>query len=210
MLDLVKLGWGRDNPAFRQVYTSLFMPGGTVEQMNSFNELERLSATPENAFRTLTALSQIDVTALANQVACPTLVLHARDDARAPFEEGRLVASAIAGAQFVPIQGCNHVLSEGEPAFAPSMARMREFMDQHTDLSSQGQVSLNLTDRESELLELLAHGLDNLQIAAHMELAEKTVRNKVSALFDKLEVASRAQAIVKARDAGYPRRPLPR
>lgn len=66
MLELVKLGWGRDSPAFRQIYTSLFIPDGTLEQMNWFNELERLSATPENAFRTLTALSQIDVTAWAS------------------------------------------------------------------------------------------------------------------------------------------------
>ncbi len=107
-----------------------------------------------------------------------------------PFEEGRLVASAIAEARFVPIQGRNHVLIESEPAFAPSMARMREFMDQHADGPAQG--------------------LDNLQIAAHMALAEKTVRNKVSAVFDKLEVEIRPQAIVKAREAGYGRKPLPR
>ncbi len=208
-LDLVKLGWGRDNPAFRQVYTSLFIPGGTLEQMNWFNELERLSASPDLAFRTLTTVSQLDVSALASQVRCPTLVLHARDDARAPFDEGRRVASAIEGAQFVPLPGRNHVLIEGEPAFAPCMARVREFMDQHVDGPAQGQTTFNLTAKETELLELLAQGLDNLQIAAHMDLAEKTVRNKVSAVFDKLGAETRAQAIVKAREAGYGRKPLP-
>lgn len=143
-------------------------------------------------------------------MACPALALHARDDARMPFEEGRLVASAIAEARFVPIQGRNHVLIESEPAFAPSMARMREFMDQHADGPAQGRVSFSLTAKEPDLLEPLAQGLDNLQIAAHMALAEKTVRNKVSAVFDKLEVETRPQAIVKAREAGYGRKPLPR
>lgn len=208
MLDLVELGWGRENPAFRQVYTSLFIPGGTLEQMRWFNELERRSATPANALRTLQAVSRLDVTALARQVACPTLVLHARGDARVPFEEGRLVASTIPGAQFIPLESRNHVLLEDEPAFAQCMAHMREFMEQHAHAPPQE--LLDLTPRESELLELLAHGLDNLQIAAHLGLAEKTVRNKVSAVFDKLQVETRAQAIVKARVAGYGLKPLPR
>lgn len=210
MLDLVRLGWGRDNPAFRQVYTSLFIPGGTPEQINWFNELQRLSATPENACRTLAAINQIDVTAWAAQVACPTLVLHARGDARVPFEEGRLIASTIPGAQFIPIEGRNHVLIEREPAFKPTMADIRDFMDQHADSRQGMQPSFNLTAKESGLLELLAHGLDNLQIAAHLGLAEKTVRNKVSAVFDKLEVETRSQAIVTARKAGYGNKPLPR
>jgi len=210
MLDLVRLGWGRDNPAFRQIYTSLFIPDGTPEQINWFNELQRLSATPENAFRTLAAINQLDVTVLAAQVTCPTLVLHARGDARVPFEEGRLVASTLPGAQFIPIEGRNHVLIERELAFKPTMALIRDVMDQHADKLPHEQPAFKLTGKESDLLELLAHGLDNLQIAAHMELAEKTVRNKVSAVFDKLEVETRSQAIVKAREAGYGRKPLPR
>lgn len=201
MLDLVELGWGRENPAFRQVYTSLFIPGGTLEQMQWFNELERRSTTPANALRTLRTLSDLDVSAEAGQVRCPTLVLHARGDARVPFEEGRRVAGAIPGAQFVPLESRNHVLLEDEPAFAQCMVHIRDFTDRHAP--SAVEPSLDLTPRENELLELLARGLDNLQIAAHLGLAEKTVRNKVSAVFDKLQVETRAQAIVKARVAGY-------
>ena len=89
LLDLVEIGWGRDNPAFRQVFTSLFIPEGTPEQVRWFNELERLSTSPEHAARSMVAFGQLDVSAMATQLACPTLVLHARGDARVPFEEGR-------------------------------------------------------------------------------------------------------------------------
>ncbi len=210
MLDLVELGWGREDPVFRQVYTSLFIPGGTLEQMQWFNELERRSATPTNALRTLRALSQLDVTALARQVRCPTLVLHARGDARVPFEEGRLVAGTIPGAQFVPLESRNHVLLEDEPAFGQCLQHIEDFMARHGQAEVAAAPLPALTPGEQALLELLAHGLDNLQIAAHLGLAEKTVRNRVSAVFDKLQVESRAQAIVKARLGGYGLRPLPR
>ncbi|MGJ4748890.1 LuxR C-terminal-related transcriptional regulator, partial [Leptospira sp. SA-E8] len=164
---------------------ALFIPGGSQEQVHWFNELQRRSATPANALRTLRAVSQIDVSSLAPHVRCPTLVLHSRGDARVPFEEGRLVAGAIPEAQFVPLESRNHVLLQDEPAFATCMGHIRDFMDRHEPASSG---RLRLTPREAELLELLAHGLDNLQIAAHLRLAEKTVRNKVSAVFDKLQV----------------------
>src|SRR6478672_9578048 len=89
MLTLMRVGWGQENPAFRQVFTSQFIPGGTKEQEDWFNELQRISTSPEDAVRTLIAASNIDVSALLGQVAVPTLVMHARDDARVPFEFGR-------------------------------------------------------------------------------------------------------------------------
>ncbi|HEY3048425.1 MAG TPA: alpha/beta fold hydrolase [Polaromonas sp.] len=210
LLDLIELGWGRDNPAFRQVFTSLFIPEGTPEQVRWFNELERLSTSPEHAARTIAAFGQIDVTELAARVACPTLVLHARGDARVPFEEGRRIAGLIPGACFVPLESRNHVLLEHEPAFAHCFGEIHAFLETHDAAPRCGPAFTRLTPRERELLELLAHGLDNLQIAAHLGLTEKTVRNKVSAVFDKLEVATRAQAIVRAREAGFGFAPLPR
>ena len=203
LLDLVEVGWGQDNEAFRQVFTSLFIPGGTPEQTRWFNELERLSCSPEHAARTIAAFGQIDVSACAAQLRCPVLVLHARGDLRVPFEEGRYAAGQIAGAQFLPLESCNHILLKQEPAFTEAFGTMRRFLAAHTPGAAPRQAFGQLTPREHELLELLARGLDNLQIAAHLALTEKTVRNKVSAVFDKLEVASRAQAIVKAREAGY-------
>jgi len=95
LLNLARIGWGRDNPAFRQVFTTLFMPDGTPEQHCSLNELVRVSTSPENAVAIHEALYQLDITALAKAVHVPTLVLHAHGDAIIPFEEGRHLATLI-------------------------------------------------------------------------------------------------------------------
>lgn len=202
LLDSIEVGWGKDNPAFRQVFTSLFIPGGTTEQVGWFNDLQRETTPAEHARRTMIAFSEVDATELAACVTRPTLVLHARGDAAVPFEEGRRVAAAIPGARFVPLESRNHVLLESEPAFRHGFDEVRAFLAEHHPASREAAFPA-LTRGERELLELLARGLDNLQISAHLGLTEKTVRNKVSAVFDKLEVATRAQAIVRAREAGF-------
>jgi pimeloyl-ACP methyl ester carboxylesterase/DNA-binding CsgD family transcriptional regulator len=199
MTKLFELGWGTDNRAFRQVFASQFIPGGSLELIEAYDELQRQSATAADAVRILQVSSQLDVTALAPQIACPTLVMHARDDARVPFEEGRLFASLIPGARFVPLASRNHVLLEHEPAWEQFLDEVDAFLP-----AGQGRDTFaDLTARERELLQFLARGLDNHQIAAHLGLSEKTVRNMVSSVFDKLGVESRAQAIVKAREAGF-------
>ena len=206
LLQMVEVGWGSDNPAFRQAFTSLYLPGGLPEQVQWFNELERLSTSPEHAARTLAAFGQIDVSDMAEQVRCPTLVLHARRDARVPFDEGRRLAGLIPGARFVPLDSPNHVLLGHEPAFAHAFGEIRDFLARHDPAPAAAAADFGaLTARERELLELLARGLDNLQIAAHLAVSEKTVRNKVSTVFDKLRVSTRAQAIVQAREAGFGR-----
>ncbi|HRP77108.1 MAG TPA: alpha/beta fold hydrolase [Rhodocyclaceae bacterium] len=207
--ELVEIGWGRDNPAFRQVFTSMLIPDATPEQVRGFNELQRLSASAESAARTFAANADIDVSSLAARVACPTLVMHVRGDARVPFEEGRLIAASIPGARFVPLEGRNHILLMHEPAFEQCLAELHAFVDEHLGVRPQDPFP-GLTRRERELLELLAQGFDNMQIAAHLGLTEKTVRNKVSMVFDKVEVGTRAQAIVRAREAGFGRTRSPR
>lgn len=91
-LDLMRIGWGRENPAFRRHFTSQFLPEGTLEQIRAFDDLQRASASAENAARILETGSGIDVVELLPRVTVPTLVMHAREDARIPFEEGRLLA----------------------------------------------------------------------------------------------------------------------
>ena len=101
-LTLIKLGWGQDNPAFRQLWTSLYMPDATREQMQWFNDLQRVTTSPEIATRLFRELGNIDVADLLPQVKVPTLVLHCRNEAVVPFEEGRRLAALIPGARFVP------------------------------------------------------------------------------------------------------------
>jgi pimeloyl-ACP methyl ester carboxylesterase/DNA-binding winged helix-turn-helix (wHTH) protein len=126
---LMQHGWGQDNPAFRQIFTSQFIPGGTPEQAQWFNDLQRKTTSPENAVRMLRTLGNIDVTGLLAQIRVPTLVLHCRDDARVPFEEGRRMAASIPGARFVALEGRNHLVLEGEPASGRLFDEIRSFLD---------------------------------------------------------------------------------
>jgi pimeloyl-ACP methyl ester carboxylesterase/DNA-binding CsgD family transcriptional regulator len=192
--------WGRDNPAFRQVFTSRFIPGGTDEQLRWFNELCRKTTSPEVAARLLAARAETDVTELLPSVSVPTLVLHGREDNIVPLAEGRLLAAAIPRAQFVELDSRNHVLLEHEPAW-------ERFCQAVLDFTRAGEVAEGpfaaLTAREREVLALLSDGHGNAAIAAHLGISEKTVRNHLSHLFDKLGVWSRAQAIVFAREHGF-------
>ncbi len=117
LLTLVRHGWGQDTPAFRQVFTSMFFPEGTPEQTRWFNELQRVTSSPENAARIMSAFADIDVTGLLPKVAVPTLVLHGRHDAGVPFEQGLRFAHGIPNARFVALETRNHLVLEHEPAW---------------------------------------------------------------------------------------------
>lgn len=131
---------------------------------------------------------------LAAQLAVPTLVLHARGDARVPFEEGRRLAALIPGARFVPLQSDNHVLLESEPAWGQFLAELNGFLRPQADDAAVP----SLTPAELAVLRLVAQGLDNFAIASGLGKSQKTVRNQVSSIFDKLGVHTRAAAIVRA------------
>lgn len=203
-LKLVEVGWGREDPAYRAMFSTQFVPGATLEQLNSLSELQRKSASPENAVRLIRSFFAIDVTESAARVRCPTVVFHARDDRRVPFESGRQLASLIPGARFVPLDTANHILLEQEPAYRQFFEELRAFLPGD---AAPAPSMAGLTAREGEILERIARGLDNAQIAAQLGMSEKTVRNHITHIFDKLEVETRAQAIVRARDAGLGREP---
>lgn len=117
MLTLMRTGWGQDNPAFRQVFTSLFVPGGTPEQMDWFNELQRKTTSAENAVRLRLVSDRMDVVDLLPRIRVPTLILHCRDDAVQPFAEGRFLATHIPAARFVGLDGRNHLILEDDPGW---------------------------------------------------------------------------------------------
>ena len=199
MCRLAELGWGKDDVSFRQFFTSQFIPGGTPQQHQWFNEMERVSTSPFNAARFMREFNTINVRPLLTQVHCPTLVLHSQRDVRVPFSEGRLLASEIPNAQFVPIDSGNHLLLAEEPGWEQWLQAVEEFLFQN---ANQHQVLRDLSERQLQILRLLAQGRDNAQIAANLDLSEKTVRNQVSLIFTKLSVENRAQAIVLARELG--------
>ena len=137
LLKLIETGWGQNNPAFRQVFTSLFIPGGTPEQMDWFNELQRWTTSPGNAVRLQEEHGKINVSERLSQVNAPTLVLHCDMDAIVPFEMGREVASGIPRARFIALRGRNHLLLEDEPAWPVFVQEVRDFLGLPARLTTQ-------------------------------------------------------------------------
>jgi DNA-binding SARP family transcriptional activator/pimeloyl-ACP methyl ester carboxylesterase len=128
MTTLIREGWGKDNPAFRQLFTETFIPGASREQMAWFNDLQKETASPANASRLHQAFGDMDVSEILGDVRVPTLVLHARNDAAVPFEEGKALAAGIPGARFVDLNSANHILLSGEPAFGDFLREVRFFI----------------------------------------------------------------------------------
>jgi DNA-binding NarL/FixJ family response regulator len=203
MIDLARVAWGKDNPTFRQVFTSRFIPGGSPQQLQWFNDLCLKTVTGDVVASLLEARAVVDVEELLPQVRAPTLVLHARDDEVIPVAEGRLLAGGIPGAEFVELDSRNHILLEHEPAWQRFREAVLAFLQQ--DAAATSPAFAALSPRERQVLALMADGLSNADIAGRMQISEKTVRNHASNLFDKLGVWSRAQAIVFARDRGFSR-----
>ena len=128
IVTLMRQGWGQENPAFRQLFTSLFIPGGTPEQVQWFNDLQRVTTSPNNAVRLRQAVDGIDISDLLPRVKARTLVLHCRDDAVQPFEEGRRLAAGIPGARFVALDGRNHGILEGDPGWPRFLDEIKNFL----------------------------------------------------------------------------------
>jgi pimeloyl-ACP methyl ester carboxylesterase/DNA-binding CsgD family transcriptional regulator len=206
-INVMRVGWGKENPAFRQLFSTMLMPDASPAQSAWLNELARISTTPENAATMEWAMYHLDVREEAARTTVPTLVLHPRDDASVPFEEGRLLASLIPGARFVPLEGRNHILLEDEPAWGRFLAEVNAFLAGGEGPASVGAINPfpELTARELEILTLMARGAGNERIADELVIAPKTVRNHISNIYSKLGVASRAEAIVLAREAGLGR-----
>jgi pimeloyl-ACP methyl ester carboxylesterase/DNA-binding CsgD family transcriptional regulator len=211
LVDIVRVGWSRSSPAFRQVYTSMLIPDGTREQHEALNELARLSTSPEISVSIRKILYQIDVMASARSLSVPTLVLHAREDGFVDFDQGIHLATLIPTSQFTPLESRNHVLLSNEPAWPHFLAELRRFIGQpNARQVAQNNLlkSAGLTPSEQEVLILVASGYDNHTIASALGKSEKTVRNQVSSIFCKLDVRTRAEAIVLARDSGVIGRPV--
>jgi pimeloyl-ACP methyl ester carboxylesterase/DNA-binding winged helix-turn-helix (wHTH) protein len=116
-LDLARVGWGRDDPAFRQVFAAQFLPDGTRADWEAFDHLQRRTTSPDNAVRFLEEFASIDVRDMAERVSCPTLILHSRDDHRVPMRFGEELAAIIGDSRLVALSSNNHLLTETEPAW---------------------------------------------------------------------------------------------
>jgi pimeloyl-ACP methyl ester carboxylesterase len=163
MLRLVEDSWGQDNPAFRQLLTTLMWPGANAEQAASFNQLQRVSCSPQTAVALMQAIANFDATEDLASVQCPALVLHSPRDSRVSFEESRLLASMIKGARLEPFDSPNHTPLVGEPAFEQVQRLIEAFLlDEHhpreqTKLQAVERPPLHVVDnKRASVLELKA------------------------------------------------------
>lgn len=128
MITLTRTGWGADDPAFRQLFTSQFLPRATSEQQGWFNELQRVSCSPEGSQRLQRAIGEFDARDHLAAIRAPTLVFHCRGDSMVPFDSGRYLASHIPDAEFVSLDSDNHMPLEDELAWTLFVERLREFL----------------------------------------------------------------------------------
>jgi pimeloyl-ACP methyl ester carboxylesterase/DNA-binding CsgD family transcriptional regulator len=203
IMTLMRVSWGKDHPAFRQVFTSRFVPGASEEQMVWWDDLCRRTTTGPTMASLLAVRSHVDIQTLLPQVRVPTLVIHARGDLAVPASEGRLLAAGIPGAEYVELESVNHILLEDEPAWQRFRDTVLDFSGISGTSDSTNSPFAQLSLRERQILTLMGQGRSNLEIAEHLGISEKTVRNQASKLFDKLGVWTRAQAIVFANERGF-------
>jgi pimeloyl-ACP methyl ester carboxylesterase/DNA-binding CsgD family transcriptional regulator len=207
LAQMIEIGWGRQTTAFRQVFTNLLVPGATAEQQTWFTEFERKTVSAEFAAELWRAFHRLDIRSLARKVKAPTLVLHVRGDAMVPFEAGLQLAALIPRSRFVPLEGKNHILLGDEPAWQRFKVEVRSFLEISTGVFEPLEEHIEsifpeLTRREYEILDLIALGLSNGDIAERLFVTPKTIRNHITHIYRKLNVHKRAQAIVLAREAG--------
>lgn len=193
LLAAIRAGWSDRDTTFRHLFSLLFLPHGTPEQMAWFDDLLRATTTPEAAVRLFQARGAIDVRAEARLVTTPTLVMHARDDRIVDVEEGRVIARLIPGARLVVLASANHILLADEPAWDDFLASLRGFLaPSAAPPPPRVAVSAQLSPRESEVLALVAAGLSNEAIADRLVLSVRTVERHLANIYAKLRLSGKA------------------
>lgn len=191
LIAAIRAGWASDEPAYRHLFTMLFLPYGTSEQMAWYDQLLRTTTSPDAAVRLFEARGEIDVVDAARSVSVRTLVVHARDDRVVPAEEGRLLASLIPDARLVELDSANHILLEDEPAWQRFVVELRHFLGVSQAPPSSALLS-DLSRREVEVLELVAEGLTNDAVAQRLFLSVRTVERHLTSIYAKLRLSGKA------------------
>ena len=193
---LIRVGWAKSDSRFRRVFTSMFIPAATEEQMRWMDDLQRMSTSTENAVASRLARQRADVRSRLPSIKAPTLSLHALDDQMVSFESARDASASIPDARIVPLDSSNHILLADEPAWPVFLREVEAFMepDARSARADRAPVanSSALTGREREILRLTADGLTNDAIAERLTLSPRTIERHLSNAYLKLGVSGKA------------------
>jgi DNA-binding CsgD family transcriptional regulator len=192
---MLRAGWARPDPTFRRVFTQLFIPDATEEQMRWFDDLQRTSTSARNVLAAREGRRGVDLSDELTGLRIPTLVLHALGDTTVAFRDGGDCANLIPDAKLVPLSSRNHILLADEPAWPVFVGEVRAFMAPDV-VPVDGRPSdapgvAELSPREIEIIKLAATGLDNAGIADSLGLSMRTVERHLSNAYIKLGVSGR-------------------
>lgn len=206
---LIQVGWAREDPVFRRVFTSRYIPDASEDQMRWFDALQRMSGPADNVLAARLARQAEDITAEVARVRVPTLILQAVDDQSTTFENAAMVAALIPGARVVPLPSRNHIILAGEESWPIFVREVAAFLapDRRAGRSSDpaAEMAEALSEREVEVLRLAADGLANDAVAASLGLSPRTVERHLSNAYAKLGVsgkAARAAAVAEVMRRG--------
>jgi pimeloyl-ACP methyl ester carboxylesterase/DNA-binding CsgD family transcriptional regulator len=207
--NLIHVGWAREDPVFRRVFTTRFIPDATEEQMRWFDDLQRMSTSPENALTSRIGRQEVDIIDVLHQITAPTLILHALGDRAATFENAPEVAAQVPNARLVPLESRNHILLADEPAWPVFLREVTAFLAPDRLTLGPGPDNdrglAELSAREIDVLRLAADGRTNAQIGEALTLSIRTVERHLSNAYQKLGLtgrAARAGAVAAVLRAG--------
>ena len=190
---MIRVGWAKEDADFRRVFTKRFIPDATEEQMRWFDDLQRMSTSPDNAVASRIARQQVDIHNDLSRITAPTIVLQAIGDRSTTFDNAVTVSSRIPGARLVSLESRNHILLADEPAWSVFINEVSAFLEperrSHTERTDRP--TEELSPRERDVLRLAAEGKTNDEIAAALTVSVRTVERHLSNTYAKLGLSGR-------------------
>jgi DNA-binding CsgD family transcriptional regulator/alpha-beta hydrolase superfamily lysophospholipase len=204
---MIRVGWAKEDPLFRRVFTKIFIPDATEEQMRWFDALQRSSTSPENAVASRIGRQAVDIVDELPRIGAPTLILQALEDRATGFDNAVKVAGRIPNARLVELDSANHILLADEPAWATFVAEVRAFLEPDRWTADGGRAASvePLSPRELDVLRQAARGITNEAIATELGLSPRTVERHLSNAYGKLGLtgkSARAAAVAEVLRRG--------